>query len=63
MCIRDSPFPMGPADHVTNPSGSSETCNCRHFCAPQCEEVAGGSPIPMGPADHVTNPRRVIQKP
>eukprot|EP00959_Pyramimonas_sp_CCMP1952_P219737 4594325-Pyramimonas_sp.AAC.1 len=26
-----SPLPKGPADHVINPSGSSNSCNCRHF--------------------------------
>eukprot|EP00959_Pyramimonas_sp_CCMP1952_P226288 4731394-Pyramimonas_sp.AAC.1 len=29
------PLPMGPALHVGNPSGLSETCNCRLFWAPQ----------------------------
>eukprot|EP00959_Pyramimonas_sp_CCMP1952_P241817 5054227-Pyramimonas_sp.AAC.1 len=30
-----SPHSMGPALHVGSPSGSSGTCNCRHFWAPQ----------------------------
>eukprot|EP00959_Pyramimonas_sp_CCMP1952_P049563 1035362-Pyramimonas_sp.AAC.1 len=30
-----SPFPMGPARHVDNPSGSSGSCNCRHVWARQ----------------------------
>ena len=35
---------MGPADHVTNPSGSSKPCNCRHFWAPhdECPEPTVG---------------------
>eukprot|EP00959_Pyramimonas_sp_CCMP1952_P258114 5394731-Pyramimonas_sp.AAC.1 len=28
-------FPMGPAAHVMNPSGSSECCSCRHFWVPE----------------------------
>eukprot|EP00959_Pyramimonas_sp_CCMP1952_P200409 4191850-Pyramimonas_sp.AAC.1 len=27
------PLPMGPADYVTNPSGSSNSRNCRHLWA------------------------------
>ena len=32
LCVS---LPMGPADHDTNPRGSSATCNCRHFGASQ----------------------------
>eukprot|EP00959_Pyramimonas_sp_CCMP1952_P184690 3861750-Pyramimonas_sp.AAC.1 len=42
---------MGPADHVTNPSGSSNSCNRRHFWALALPER-------HSQADHVTNPRK-----
>ena len=59
---------MGPADHVTTPSGSSEPCNCRHFRVPDArmrgKYQAGASYVSElrgslrreRPADHVTNP-------
>eukprot|EP00959_Pyramimonas_sp_CCMP1952_P433167 9070688-Pyramimonas_sp.AAC.1 len=59
-----SRLPMGPVPYVTNPSGSAETSNCRHFWAPQARVLRksqagassvselrgnpGGKPIPMG---------------
>eukprot|EP00959_Pyramimonas_sp_CCMP1952_P034529 723932-Pyramimonas_sp.AAC.1 len=46
-----SPVPMGPADHVTNPSGSSNSRNCRQFWALAL-------PGRHSQADHVTNPRK-----